>query len=394
MIGCLILPSLPIEAELRRRPELAGRPVALHDGGRLSALSPQAEAAGLKQEMTLGQAAVICPEAVLLPYYQDLYQAAQEQVLRICADYSPAIEPVSLRGIFLEMPKAGPPEETLAGIARAVTSCLSFTSRTGGGAGKLVARIAALERPGTVVAAGDEPRFLAPLPISRLWMADERTRLRLEALGLSTIGLLQRIPESALAAHFGPLSKQLKEWALGIDRSPVRALYPPAAAAARLAFAGGVADWISLSEALENLSAQVCSQLQRSGRVGSRLALEVETEEGSRVHECELHRPLGKTEELFLAAQRLLAREPLREPVTGLRLEISRLERCRGEQVSLWEHREERRRERLIPALAAIRRRFGSEAAGWAHEIEPSRRERMLSCLMGEERWPGSSACW
>ena len=55
-----------------------------------------------------------------------------------------------------------------------------------------------------VVEPGQEPAFLAPLAISRLWGIGERTAAALRQYGIVTLGDLQRTPEDLLVRGMGP----------------------------------------------------------------------------------------------------------------------------------------------------------------------------------------------
>jgi len=389
MVGCLILSYLCAESEVQRNPHLAGRPVAVYTRGRVSALSPEAEKAGLRLGMSLGHAHLVCPDAELLPYDQDLYSAAQARALAVCATYLSVIEPLSLQEIFFDLPDAAGAASMLAEIAREVHSQLGFTCRMGAGISKLVAHIAAAERPGTVVRAGEEAEFLAPLPVSRLSPLPEDVLQHLEDLGMHTIGLLQQLSVPFLTSRFGPLGKMLHELALGLDHSPVRPLYPPPMIEARLAFSDGVEDAVSLEVALRTLAAQVAAQLRGRGQDCRQVRLIIDREEGKSIsRSLRSGSPLACEESVFLAAQRLLNRARLKAPVVALTLHLAALERAAGAQTDLWGWQERRRqeaRERLGKALSSVRGRFGEQGARWAAEIEVPRREQVLSCCFGSE---------
>jgi len=261
-----------------------------------------------------------------------------------------------------------------------------FTCHVGAGSSKLVARIAALEQPGTVVGGGEEARFLAPLPVSRLWVLDDGAIEHLQALGIHTIGLLQQTPLTHLTDRFGPLGRRLSELARGVHRSPVKALYPPAIIEARLSLAAGTGDATMLEIAVRRLAAQVAAQLRERGEQCRRVGLEVEAEDGRPASRwLQLNHPAAAEKQVFLAAQRLLKRTSLTAPVTGLALRAAGLERCPAAQLELF-GAQERARERLAEALSHVRERFGAQGVRRAGEVEVSRREQMLACLMREAR--------
>jgi len=414
------LPTSPSEGEESR---VAGRPVIIHARGRIAALSPEAEEAGLSPGMPLGQAYAICPHAESLPYDEDLYRAAQRRVLDICAAYLSVIEPFSLHGVFLDLAGAGEPAQVIPEITNAVKERGGFTCQAGVGSSKLVARIAALEqskppewlsataptggavfrpREGTrllkkarpiVVPKGQEAQFLAPLPLSRLWLLDQGTIEHLEALGITTIGLLQQTPASQLIERFGRLGRSLSELAVGVDRSPVRACYPPPVIEARLPLAGGAQDMTIVESGLRRLAREVAAQL-RSRRQGyRRVGLEIESDDGGSISRwMRTSITVISEDELFRAAERLLARAlglalgraNLKAPMTALTLRAAELRHCAGAQLDLLGEREqERQRERLMEAVTSAQKRFGARSLRWAREVEVPRRERMLACLRG-----------
>jgi DNA polymerase-4 len=375
--------------------------------------------------MSLGHAHLICPRAEFLPYDQDLYTAAQESALAVCATYLSVIEPFSLQEIFFDLP-AGPSGTLrdpigvqkgrqaglsdaahalplLAEIEQAIRSQLGFTCLTGAGVSKLVARVVAREQPGTEVRAGEEAAFLAPLPVSHLWPLREEVVQHLEDLGLHTIGLLQKVSVSFLTSRFGPLGKTLHGLAFGLDHSPVRPLYPPPVVEAKLSLSEGVQDATALDSALCHLAAQVAAQLQARGQTCRQVALSIEMEHGKPTSRwLRSGSPIADAEGVALAAQRLLDRARVKTAITALTLQVTRLERAAGRQADLWGEREERRpvqdpegpfgyaqgrpsgsegraRERLSKALSSVQDRFGAQGMKWAGELEVPRRERALA---------------
>jgi len=438
---------------------VAGRPVIIHARGRIAALSLEAEEAGLAQGMTLGQAYAICPHAESLPYDEDLYRAAQRRVLDICAAYASVIEPFCLHEIFLDLAGAGEPSQVMAEMADAVKAQAGFTCQAGVGSSKLVARIAALCSVGrafprppsedglapstllragltpvegnprttgspregnggdgnprpteTIVPKGQEAQFLAPLPLSRLWLLDENTIEHLEALGITTIGLLQQTPASLLIERFGSLGRRLSELAFGVDRSPVRSCYPPPVIEARLSLAGGAEDMTAIEAGLRRLAREVAGQLRGREQCCRRIGLEIETDDGGSASQwLRTSIAIIGEGEVFRAAERLLerileaalGRAKLKAPITALTLRAADLGHCAGVQLDLLGEREqfvlrseaplrraaeEGRRERLIEAVASAQKRFGAHSVRWAREVEVPRRERMLACLRGG-RW-------
>jgi DNA polymerase-4 len=379
MIGYLVVPSLPVEVERRRHALPPGSPLMLCTSGRITALSPEAERVGLRRWMTPGQAQLICPDLQQLPADEEAYRTEFTRVLDHCLAYVPALEPAGLVECFLDL-RGQRAAAVLEEIGRTIRSELGFACVLGAGANKLIAKAAAQERSGTVVAAGEEAAFLAPRPVARLWPLEEKVAGRLETLGLHTIGQLQQIPPATLAAHFGAFGKRLREMACGVDREPLRALYPPEAQEARLASAEDV----PLAAALEALSAQMAQRLHDRQQTCRHLALDLEPERGEAVRlQARLSHPLAEAPALCRAAIRLIAGAELRAPLVAVTLRVSELERRGPVQWSLLEPPARgRSMERLRQAMQFVRTRFGEAGARWARELEIPRRERVLAALL------------
>jgi len=92
---------------------------------------------------------------------------------------------------------------------------------------KLAARIAAeLPSSPTIVPAGDEAAFLAPLPLHRL--SDEADTLAtLRRWGIRSIGELACLPKNEVASRLGDIGRILHQRARGLDPQPLVPYQPP-----------------------------------------------------------------------------------------------------------------------------------------------------------------------
>ena len=85
--------------ELRRRPELRGRPMmvagSISRGVVLSA-TYEARAYGVRSAMPTAQALARCPGIVVLPPDHEAYRAASGDVMELFARVTPLVEPLSV----------------------------------------------------------------------------------------------------------------------------------------------------------------------------------------------------------------------------------------------------------------------------------------------------------
>jgi DNA polymerase-4 len=213
-----------VGVELRRRPELRGKPVVVGGTGRrgvVAAASYEARRYGVFSAMPSARAVQRCPDAVFLPGDHELYGQVSRQVHEIFGSVTPSIEPLALDEAFLDVTGS----IRLFGSARAIADLvrdrirdeLDLASSVGGGTSKFIAKLASKAakpritptgvQPGhgvLLVPPGGELAFLHPLPVSSLWGVGPATLSKLERLAVRTVGDLAALDLAALVAALGP----------------------------------------------------------------------------------------------------------------------------------------------------------------------------------------------
>jgi len=197
-------------------PALRGRPLLVGGAsprGVVLTASYEARPFGVGSAMPMVKARRLCPDALIVPPRFERYQEISAAIMRAFGEFSPEVEPLSLDEAFIDMTGAerlfGDPRSVgrrLKEAVRAATGGLSAS--VGISATKYVAKVAsAYEKPDglTVVPPETAKAWLAPMPVSRLWGAGEKTEPRLHALGLRTIGDVAAADPRLLADKLGKL---------------------------------------------------------------------------------------------------------------------------------------------------------------------------------------------
>ncbi len=224
-----------IEQAADRR--LRGRPLAiggLRRGIILSA-SPEARRYGIRPGTPTMRARRMCPPLTVVPAHFDLYEQFSTQILLLCEQATPLVEPFGSGAAWLDLtgtaPLHGDPLDYARHLRLTVSNWLRVPLTAALATNKTVARIAARLRkphPPLEVPPGAEAAFLAPLPLR--WLPGITTQHNdlFDVAGLRTVGDLARAPLDATSLILGRQALTLQRRAQGVDESPVGA---PAATA-------------------------------------------------------------------------------------------------------------------------------------------------------------------
>ncbi len=218
------------DARLRRRP------IAVGGGARgvVCSASYEARVYGIHSAMPTRRALQLCPGLTLVRGQFELYERFSNQLFDLCEDMTPHVEQTSIDEGYIDFRgKAGgrgAAIRLLRDFDREVSGWLKITVSCGMAARKRVAQIAGkAHKPHgfTVVPAGSEAAFLAPLPLRHIPGVGPVMVQRLNRIGLRTIGDMVSSGADILYPVLGRQSQSLLDLARGEDRDPVMT-EPPA----------------------------------------------------------------------------------------------------------------------------------------------------------------------
>ena len=219
--------------EERADPSLKGVPFAVGGSpegrGVVSSCSYAARVFGIHSAMPMAQAIKRCPKLLVLSSNFKDYRLASHQVMEKLHALTPLVEQVSIDEAFLDLTDiTGNIEEIGRKLQREILTDLGLPNSLGIASNKLVAKIATdvgksrgpKGKPPnaiTVVPAGEEALFLAPLEVRMLWGVGPKTAEKLGEIGVETIGDLAAIDQVDLMRRFGKSGLDLSRRAKGID---------------------------------------------------------------------------------------------------------------------------------------------------------------------------------
>jgi DNA polymerase-4 len=392
-----------VSVEVRRRPELAGRPVIVGGTsarGVVAAASYEARRYGVHSAMPSTRARRLCPDAVFLPGDFAAYEAASHEVHAVFQSYTPLVEGIALDEAFLDVTGALRLFGTGAAIASSIrartSSELGLSCSVGVAPNKLLAKLASVAAKPTatpdgisagagvvVVAPGEELAFLHPLPVQALWGVGPATLERLRRLGVTTVGDLAAVAEATLVHTLGKANgRHLHQLAQGMDERPVEPDRPVKSIGHEQTFAQDLHDRADLALEVVRMADAVASRLRHHGLAGRTVTLKVRFGSFTTItRSSTAPEPLETGPAIAAMARSLLDAV---DPAPGVRLlgvSVSGLATQAGQQLRLgddpsWSSATE--------AVDQVRERFGATAIGPASLVSP---DGIKLTRRGRQQW-------
>lgn len=222
--------------EERDNPKLKGNPVViarnpLETGGRgvVSTANYEARKYGIHSAMSAKEAYELCPQAVFVSGNYAHYQEISRQMHEIFHRYTDEVEGMALDEAYLDVTVNKINAESAVKIAKMIQhdifTELHLTSSAGVSYNKFLAKIASdIEKPKglTLIAPEDALSFLAELSVKKFHGVGEKTAEKLEALGITKGGDIQKSSPQYLAEKLGVFGWELYLKANGIHNAPVK----------------------------------------------------------------------------------------------------------------------------------------------------------------------------
>ncbi len=284
--------------ELRRRPELKGKPVVVCGSGPRAVVTTASyearKLAGIHSAMPAAVARRRLPNAVYLQPDFSAYREASKQVMEILRANAETVEVVGLDEAYLDLTGLFSPKATMRRIATEIREDIGLTCSIGISENRLLAKITSeLGKPaGLVVLSREEAleRF-AGEPPDLVPGIGPKTVVKLEGMGIRTLADLRAHDPAALERAFGPrMGHWLPARARFEDETPIAVERETKSQSTEITFDVDVADPDEMATHIVSLSKELCRRLRSRDLEGRTIGIKVRLDDwtnATRAHTVE-----------------------------------------------------------------------------------------------------------
>ena len=321
-------------------PEWKGLPLVVgaapDQRGVVSTCSYEARKYGIHSAMPSRTAGKLCPHALFVPVRMERYAEMSGRIMTILEEFTPLIEPLSLDEAFLDVGGAlriWGDAVTLAGeLKKRIKTRTGLTASVGVAPNKFLAKMASdLNKPDglTVVPVTENGimKFLAPLPVAKMWGIGKVTGAHLAKKGIRTIGQLQAFDHGALERLFGRAGAvDIFELARGRDSRPVLTHWEEKSISNEHTFASDEPDLELVRQRLLELAEEVGGRLRKSGKLARTAQIKLRFGDFSTItRQMSFPEASDSDRELIACAFVLFEREHLQRPIRLVGFGVSNL---------------------------------------------------------------------
>jgi DNA polymerase-4 len=277
--------------ELRRRPELKGKPVVVCGSGPRAVVTTASyearKLAGIHSAMPAAVARRRLPDAVFLPPDFTAYREASGQVMAVLRRNAETVEVVGLDEAYIDLTGLFSPKTTMRRIASEIREETGLTCSVGISESRMLAKITSeLGKPaGLVVLSREEAleRFSAESP-GLIPGIGPKTVTKLEAMDIRTLAELRAQDPAALEQSFGPRQgRWLHRRAHLEDETPVTVERETKSQSAETTFDIDVSDRAEIEAHLMQLSEELCRRLRKRELQGRTIGIKVRLDDWTNI---------------------------------------------------------------------------------------------------------------
>jgi DNA polymerase IV len=290
-IAHLDMDAFYASVELRRRPELRGKPVVVCGSGPRAVVTTASyearKLAGIHSAMPAAVARRRLPDAIYLTPDFPAYREASGQVMDILRGNAEVVEVVGLDEAYLDLSGLFSPKATMRRIANEIRVETGLTCSVGISESRMLAKITSeLGKPAGLVVLSREQaleRFADHSP-GLIPGIGPKTLSRLEGMGVRTLADLGRRQRDQLEDAFGPrsgawLHARGRLW----DETPVTPEHETKSQSAETTFDFDVTQRGELERHLGELSEELCRRLRKKRLEGRTIGIKIRLDDWTNV---------------------------------------------------------------------------------------------------------------
>lgn len=334
-IAHLDMDAFYASVELRRRPELRGRPVVVCGSGPRAVLTTASyearRLAGISSAMPAAVARRRLPDATYLQPDFPAYREASGQVMDVLRRNAEVVEVVGLDEAYLDLTGLFSPKAVMRRIAAEIRAETRLTCSVGISESRMLAKITSeLGKPAGLVILSREQaleRFADRSP-GLVPGIGPKTVSRLEAMGIRTLADLRGRDRAELERAFGPRSGAwLHARGSLLDPTPVTPEHETKSQSAETTFDFDVTRRGELERQLAELSEELCRRLRKRELEGRTIGIKVRLDDWTNVTRSQtVERPTNDPAVVGPVALELLRAYDPQRPVRLLGVRVAGFE--------------------------------------------------------------------
>ncbi len=290
-IAHLDMDAFYASVELRRRPELKGKPVVVCGSGPRAVVTTASyearKLAGIHSAMPAAVARRRLPDAVYIQPDFTAYREASGQVMAVLRRNAETVEVVGLDEAYIDLTGLFSPKATMRRIATEIREQTGLTCSVGISESRMLAKITSeLGKPaGLVVLSRAEAleRFRDESP-GLIPGIGPKSVAKLETMGVRTLAELRAWEASALEQSFGPRQgRWLYRRARLEDDTPITVVRETKSQSAETTFDVDIADRAEIERHLAQLSEELCRRLRARELQGRTIGIKIRLDDWTNV---------------------------------------------------------------------------------------------------------------
>jgi DNA polymerase-4 len=290
-IAHLDMDAFYASVELRKRPELRGKPVVVCGSGPRAVVTTASyearKLAGIHSAMPAAVARRRLPDAVYLRPDFPSYREASARVMEVLRRNVETVEVVGLDEAYLDLTGLFSPKATMRRVATEIRHDTGLTCSVGISESRMLAKITSeLGKPAGLVVLSREDalaRFGGESP-GLVPGIGPKTVVKLERMGIRTLAQLGEREREGLEAAFGPrsgawLHARGRLW----DETPISTSRETKSQSVETTFDVDVADRAALEACLAEQAEELCRRLRKRGLEGRTIGIKVRLDDWTNV---------------------------------------------------------------------------------------------------------------